>query len=123
MKTLKSKLPEITLRYRKTEENKVKVSFSRDAFAVLRMQYDNDTIDYLESAVVLFLNRNNITIGWMKLSQGGQNGTVVDGKVLFAAALQCGASRIILSHNHPSGNLQPRRCRTIASCGNVLFFY
>ena len=107
MKEFKTRLPELTLNYRTTTHPKTKITCSEDAFKTLQRVYDNDTIDYLESVVVLFLNRANNTIGWMKLSQGGQSGCVVDGKVLFAAALQCGANGIIVSHNHPSGELQP----------------
>lgn len=107
MKTFKSKLPELTLNYKTSTYPKVKISSSEDAFKTLVQVYDKETIDYLESFVVLFLNRANNTIGWIKLSQGGQSVCAVDAKVLFAAALQCGANAIIVSHNHPSGELQP----------------
>jgi DNA repair protein RadC len=110
MKIFKSPLPELTLRYRPTSQKKVKVSTSKEAFFILRPLYDDNTLDYLESSVVVFLNRANNTIGWMKLSQGGMSGTVIDGKIIFAAALNCGASGIILSHNHPSGELKPSEC-------------
>ena len=42
-----------------------------------------------------------------KASQGGVAGTVVDAKIIFAAALKCRASAIILAHNHPSCRLTP----------------
>jgi DNA repair protein RadC len=102
MKIFKSPLPELTLLYRPTSQKKVKVSTSKEAFFILRPLYDDNTLDYLESSVVVFLNRANNTIGWMKLSQGGMSGTVIDGKIIFAAALNCGASAILLSHNHPA---------------------
>lgn len=35
------------------------------------------------------------------------SGTVVDLRLLFQTILICHSSAIILSHNHPSGNLQP----------------
>ena len=34
-------------------------------------------------------------------------GTVCDPKIVFTVALNCGATSLILSHNHPSGNLYP----------------
>lgn len=126
MKILKSPLPEkvhlskttagnvfpkvggkLTLRYKTNGEKKVKITCSQDAYSVLKNLYCPDTVEYQETAVVLFLNRINNTIGWMKVSTGGQAGTVIDGKIVFAAALQCGASGIILSHNHPSGETKP----------------
>jgi len=107
MKVLKSLLPELSLNYKTSTYPKVKITCSGDAFNLLQQVYDLNTIDYIETVVVLFLNRANNTLGWMRLSHGGQSGCVVDGKVLFASALQCGASSIIVSHNHPSGELQP----------------
>jgi len=35
------------------------------------------------------------------------SGSIVDPKTIFSRALTLGASGIILSHNHPSGNLKP----------------
>ncbi len=107
MKTFKSPLPELSLRYKTTDQKKVKINCSHHAHDLLRELYDKDTIEYLESSIVIFLNRANNTIGWMRISLGGQSGTVIDGKVLFATALQCGATGIILSHNHPSGDHKP----------------
>ena len=44
-----------------------------------------------------------------KSSNVDDSGTVVDAKVIFAAALKCRACAIILAHNHPSTNPQPSR--------------
>lgn len=107
MKQFKTKLPEIRLSYRRGTETIVKIEKAEDAYKVFSTIYDNNTIDYIECSYALFLNRANNTIGWLKLSQGGTCGTIVDVKVLFATALKCGASGIIVSHNHPSGNLKP----------------
>jgi DNA repair protein RadC len=38
---------------------------------------------------------------------GGITATVMDKRLLLAAALKLGATSIILCHNHPSGNLTP----------------
>jgi DNA repair protein RadC len=47
-------------------------------------------------------------------SSGGISGTVADPKLIFAAALKAGASGLILSHNHPSSNLQAKPGRYFA---------
>ena len=39
-------------------------------------------------------------------SEGGTSATIIDQKIIFATALKCNASGIILSHNHPSGQLR-----------------
>lgn len=107
MKTYKSPLPEISLKFTNTNHNKSKITKSTDAYKTLLALYDPDTIEYIETAIVLFLNRANNTIGWFKISNGGTACAIVDSKVLYATALKSGASAYILSHNHPSGNLYP----------------
>ncbi len=105
MKIYKSDMPEITLKYKTGNYKKTKISTSLDAFQVLLELYDDDTVDYKETAYALFLNKANNTIGWMKISEGGTTATIIDSKMIFATALKCNASGIILSHNHPSGQL------------------
>lgn len=61
----------------------------------------------MECFYILILNRANEAIGVKQISQGGVSGTVADPKVIFQSALKANASAIILSHNHPSGNLTP----------------
>lgn len=107
MKEYKSSLPEITLKYKKGDQKKVQITRASDAAELLKTFYDQDIIELTESFIVLFLNRNNNTIGWFKMSQGGLNGTVVDNRLILVTALNCGAHAIIVSHNHPSGNTQP----------------
>lgn len=52
-------------------------------------------------------SRNDRLIEICEVSSGGMAGTVADPKLIFSTALKAGASSIILSHNHPSGNLKP----------------
>lgn len=56
---------------------------------------------------VMLLNRNNLVIDKMLVSQGGLSGTVIDVRIILKMALDKLASSIILCHNHPSGNLIP----------------
>ncbi len=53
------------------------------------------------------LNQRNKLIKSVKISQGGISSTSVDIRLIFKAALDVYATRIILVHNHPSGNLSP----------------
>lgn len=84
-----------------------KIEKSDDVVNCLRAVWNDDSIEHVEEAVMLLLNKNNKVLGWVKLSSGGVAGTVVDPKVIFQFALKTNASAIILSHNHPSGNLKP----------------
>ena len=102
-----AELSEVMVSYKTKQKLKVKISQSRDAYEVFFALYDKDTIEYQEQFYLLLLNRANLVLGWIKLSQGGTSGTFVDPKIIFTLALKTNASSIVLCHNHPSGNLKP----------------
>jgi DNA repair protein RadC len=60
-----------------------------------------------EVFAVLFLNQALKVKNFKIMSRGGITGTVVDPRVILKQALDEGATSIVLSHNHPSGNLHP----------------
>jgi DNA repair protein RadC len=80
---------------------------SADVAADFIKQFYGDDIEIFESAFILLLNRQNQTIGYAKISQGGITGTVVDVRLVAKYAVESLASGVILAHNHPSGNLNP----------------
>ena len=84
------------------------ITSSKDAANVLWANWSND-LELLESFNVLLLNRANRVKGIFTASKGGVSGTVVDAKIIFAAAIKSLACSIVISHNHPSGNLQPSK--------------
>lgn len=86
--------------------DRIKISSSIDAANLLRSIW-SDNLEYREEFNVLLLNRANRVMGWFNVSLGGTTATVVDPKVIFSVTLKCNAHGIILSHNHPSGNLKP----------------
>jgi DNA repair protein RadC len=102
-------LNEIEIRYRRKpiQQEVRRIQNSSDAIELLRLLYDKNKIHYKEESIAIFLNRNNDVLGFQKLSSGGLTGTIVDARILFSIALKTLSSGIILSHNHPSGNLKP----------------
>ena len=58
---------------------------------------------------VVLLNRANKIIHFEVISRGGITGTVADPRIILKLALSHGATSLILSHNHPSGNLNPSK--------------
>ncbi len=60
-----------------------------------------------EVFVVLFLNSRNTVLHHEVVSTGGINFTVVDHRLIFHKAIELKAVKLILCHNHPSGNLNP----------------
>lgn len=102
-----NELAEIQVSYNTNNCNKIKITSIQIAFELLLNSWCKDTIELQEEFKVILLNRSNETLGIYSLSKGGTTGTVVDVRLLFAVALKCNSTGIIISHNHPSGKLQP----------------
>ncbi|MGF6850983.1 DNA repair protein RadC [Chitinophaga sp. W3I9] len=60
-----------------------------------------------ETFHVLFLSHANKVLHYRHLSTGGITSTVVDPRIIFREALDTGATKLLLCHNHPSGSLRP----------------
>lgn len=56
---------------------------------------------------IVYLNNANKVLQTAQQSKGGITGTLVDVRLVMKTAIQLGAVSIIVSHNHPSGTLQP----------------
>lgn len=89
-----------------TEKKKDKILSSSDVanFLKAKLQYKNK-----EVFAVVFLNRANVIKHYEIISEGGITGTVADPRIILKKALEQEATGLILSHNHPSGNLKPSR--------------
>jgi DNA repair protein RadC len=86
-----------------------KINSVKDCYQLLKELWNENTIEMQEEFKVMLLNRGNKVIGIYQASAGGLTGTVADPRLILAAAIKSLAVSIILSHNHPSGNLKPSR--------------
>ncbi|MCU7613613.1 DNA repair protein RadC [Chryseobacterium sp. GMJ5] len=85
---------------------KPQISGSRDAYDILKFHLSDLRT---EEFWALFLNQSNKVIHIAQLTQGGINQSIVDIRILFKTALEHFSTGIIISHNHPSGNLKPSK--------------
>ena len=60
-----------------------------------------------EHIVVIGVNKRLQPVAIFEVSHGGSSHCQISPKELFTRALMCGASGIIIAHNHPSGNTLP----------------
>lgn len=60
-----------------------------------------------EVFIVLMFDARNKLLGFVEAARGGIDSCHVDTRVVFRAAILQGASGIIVSHNHPSGDTSP----------------
>jgi len=107
MKELTKTAAEIQVSYIPRKTLGSKISCSEDAYQVLKDFYPEETISLQERFVVVYLNRAHNVIGVYEASVGGLTGTISDPRLILSVALKIAATGIILSHNHPSGNLKP----------------
>lgn len=68
-----------------------------------------------EVFVVVCLNSNNIVLGENEISKGGIDTTLVDIRLVLKKALELDAVKLILCHNHPSGNLKPSQADIVVT--------
>lgn len=102
----KEGIPEIKIRYNRSKNGFLgRVAHSRDCYDFLKKVYDKRTLQLQESFVVVYLDRANQILGYYKHSIGGITGTVADPRIIFATGVASACSGMIMSHNHPSGNL------------------
>ena len=80
------------------------IKSSNDAFQLLSPMMGD--LPHEEFWIVM-LNRANKIITRYNVSKGGLTGTVIDVRLILKKALEVYAASMIISHNHPSGNLSP----------------
>lgn len=81
-----------------------KVNSSRLCFELLREKYSGLK---QEEFYVLLLNKSLKPLRIEKLSMGKIDAAFVDVKIIVKLALDYHATAVVISHNHPSGNLTP----------------
>lgn len=115
----------LELGYRRKQSTSLQrpiINSSSDAYnAVAHLLLEKD----VESFFVMLLSNNNRLIRIVPISHGGINETLVDRKIVFKAALENNAVKIILTHNHPSGDMKPSQAdinttRTIVEAGKIM---
>lgn len=102
-----------------------KISSAKDAYEVLIHSWNQSEIELREVFKVILVSRANRVLGIYEVSKGGLTGVAVDVRMIFAAAIKCNASGVILAHNHPSGQLTPSSAdlqltQRIKSAGEIL---
>jgi len=87
--------------------NKRKISSSQDSYDLLKDFWNKNNINVVEELNVILLDKQNKPISIYRHSKGGIDATIGDIEVISAVAVKTLAKGVIMSHNHPSGNLTP----------------
>lgn len=111
---------------KRAQRNKIcnvkKINTPEDIHKYFSFLIENKT---QEVFVVIFLNVKNHIIKYEELFMGGIDCSIIDVKLIFKNAFNCGASKIICMHNHPSGDPSPSNqdlliTKKIMNLGEVL---
>lgn len=124
---MNTKYEEVQLIYRnKTKAiDRPRIKSPQDAYTIFLNNWNMDEINLLEECKILLLDNQLRLMSIAAISKGGLSGTIVDPKIVFSIALKRRANRIILAHNHPSGNLKPSKAdikltKEFIRAGNIL---
>lgn len=86
------------------EMSEQRILSSQVAYDIMR--YDLESLDH-EEFWVLLMNNSAVVIAKEFIAAGGQTATAVDVRIIMRKALERKATRMIIFHNHPSGNNKP----------------
>jgi DNA repair protein RadC len=82
----------------------IKVSTSKDVANLLMDELRYEKVEYVK---LILVNAKNIVVRIVDISKGGTNSAVVEPKEVLQEAIRAGIPKIILVHNHPSGDCTP----------------
>ena len=97
---------EIAKRLATPIENEIFVKSSED---VAKLFMEELRFEKREVVKILILNTKNKVLRIQDVSLGGTNSAIVEPKDILAEPIKMGANKIILLHNHPSGNATPSK--------------
>ena len=82
----------------------IKINNSNDIAKLLMNELKHEK---REKAKLVLLNGKNIIIKIVDISYGGGNFAMIEPKEILNEAVKSGAPKMILVHNHPSGDVKP----------------
>jgi DNA repair protein RadC len=103
-----SLLAELKVSY-SLKKTTTKLDSTRLAANYLREIWNIPMISLQEQFYAIFLNQRLDVLGWRMISTSKSNCIDVDIKLLCSIAVQSMCVAVIVSHNHPSGNLLPSK--------------
>lgn len=111
MKTHGNYVQKVTLKYINDvpKHRRVSVLSPANAAEILRSSWDDGSLDLVEEFKAMYMNNAMEVLAIMDVSKGTLENSLVDIRHVFAGALLLNASKMIISHNHPSGLLIPSK--------------
>jgi len=97
-------ISELGKRKNQSKNPVTKITSSKDVFDYFHERLKNKKEEHF---YILILNNQNIIIKEELISKGILDASIIHPREIFKPAIKNSASKIILIHNHPSGNPEP----------------
>lgn len=98
---------ELGKRYHQTKQmDRLKIRETKDVYEAYRHLLEGET---QEKLLALFLNVRNEVLAHKMMFVGAATQSIVEPKEIFKEAMLYNANKIIILHNHPSGNPSPSK--------------
>ncbi len=97
-------MAELGKRYSQAKRPVEKIKQAKDVFDLF---HDRLKEEKQENFIIVMLNNHNNIIGEQLISKGTLDAAIIEPREVFRSAIKNAAARIILIHNHPSGNPSP----------------
>ena len=115
-------ISELGKRYDQEKNKVIKVTCAGDVFKYFKNKLKDKKQEHFY--LILLDTKNNI-IGEQFISKGLLDASIIDPREVFKPAIRNSASRVILIHNHPSGDSNPssedvKVTEKLIEAGNVL---
>lgn len=96
---------------------------SVEAYRLFLDTWNSNSIEFVEEAKMMLLNRTDSVLGIVDIS--GVSCNILDPKVIFSIALKGNTGSVIICHNHLSGNLKCSRedvimTKRLKECGKLV---
>jgi DNA repair protein RadC len=105
-----SPINEISLHYKRPHITKLpKLIYSSDVVDYLFTIIDTDTLDLKEYCWIALLTYNDHLLGISEISSGSIRECSMSIREIIQLSLVTNAAKIVVIHNHPSGNTEPSK--------------
>lgn len=95
---------ELTKRIKGIQKEQTVIKEPKDGYYLVK---DKLMFEQQEHVIILCLNSKLEVMKEKTVFIGSNNISIISGREIFKEALICGSSRIMVIHNHPSGNPKP----------------
>lgn len=117
-----SKVPQVKLSYvDEVCNDRLKVRYPHEGVEVFRECF-KECMQHHEEIYIMYLNCSNRVLGLLCVGKGTIDSTLGNIKAIAQGAILSNASKVMIAHNHPSGNKEPSNAdKTLTAKLNDMF--